>query len=179
MESSYSENSFDLVFEAIAFSLNPQVVVEVGLLEGFSLQCILKNVSKDCKVYGYDLFEDFPFNAAKKEDLEKKFEYYKNLTLCKNEYKIVPFLHLKNTVDIFHIDIANNGEVFKYCVENYLPRLNKNGIMILEGGSKERDEIEWMKKYKKAPINPYLESIKVKHNFIVLDKFPSLTIFKK
>ena len=179
MKSSYSENSFDLVFEALAFSLNPRVVVEVGLLEGFSLQCILKNVSEDCKVFGYDLFDDFPYNAANKKALEKKFSKYKNLTLSKNEYKTVPNLHENNSVDIFHIDIANNGEVFKYCVENYLPRLNKNGIMILEGGSKNRDEIDWMKEYNKPQINTYLESIKDKNNFIILDKFPSLTIFKK
>jgi len=40
-------------------------------------------------------------------------------------------------VDIIHIDIANNGDVFEYAIKNYLPKLSENGIMIMEGVAKK------------------------------------------
>jgi hypothetical protein len=44
--------------------------------------------------------------------------------------------------------------------------------MIFEGGSVERDNIEWMKKYNKVPIN----SIKNIINYEVLNQnFPSIS----
>jgi len=40
MNSSYNNNvSFGDVLKSIAFSLNPKKVVEVGILEGYSLKC--------------------------------------------------------------------------------------------------------------------------------------------
>ena len=44
--------------------------------------------------------------------------------------------------------------------------------MIFEGGTEERDNIEWMLKYNKTPIN----SIKEEINYVVLNEsFPSVS----
>ncbi len=179
MKSSYAENNFDLVFKSLSFSLNPKKVIEVGVLEGFSLRCILENVSEKCDVYAYDLFEDFPYNAAVKEEVQERFKEYNNLQLVKKDYKLIPDLHDDETIDIIHVDIANTEETFKYCVENYLRKLKKDRIMILEGGSKDRDEVYWMKDFNKPKINPYLKSIENDYNFVILEKYPSITIFRK
>ena len=179
MNSSYKENNFDLVFRGIVFCLNPKVIVEVGILEGFSLKHMLEVAPRQCNVFAYDLFEDFPYNAADSSELKERFKDYKNLTMIKSDYRAVSSFHEDDSVDILHVDIANNGDVFEFCLENFFPKLKSGGVMILEGGSKERDRCEWMKKYEKRPMNPYLQSIKNKYNFIILDKFPSLTIIRK
>ena len=47
---------------------------------------------------------------------------------------------------------------------------------MFEGGSEERDNVEWMIKYNATPIN----SIKEQTNYQLLDSnFPSLSIIKK
>lgn len=51
--------------------------------------------------------------------------------------------------------------------------------MLLEGGSEERDNVEWMVKYNKRKINPYLKSISDKYDITIIDRFPSLTIINK
>ena len=77
-------------------------------------------------------------------------------------------------IDILHIDIANNGDVYEFAINNYLPKLSKNGVIILEGGSEERDNVEWMIKYNKPKIQPIVK----KYNMKVIGTFPSITLFK-
>ena len=63
------------------------------------------------------------------------YEYYKN----------------SNRFDLIHIDISNDGEVYDFAVKNYLPLVNK--VLLLEGPSVERDNVDWMISYNKKPIN--------------------------
>ena len=57
-------------------------------------------------------------------------------------------------------------------------KLKKNGILLLEGGSKERDNIEWMIKYKKPKINNIINKYKNKYEIITIGTVPSITIIK-
>ena len=82
-------------------------------------------------------------------------------------------------IDIIHIDIANNGDVYDYALKHYLPKLTDNGILLLEGGSTERDEVEWMNKYNKPKINPVLKKYENEYSITVIGNFPSLTIIQK
>ena len=41
----------------------------------------------------------------------------------------------------------------------YSLKLITNKILILEGGSEERDSIHWMKKYQKPKITDFLDSL--------------------
>jgi hypothetical protein len=84
------------------------------------------------------------------------------------------FEWLKNpeSFDLIHLDISNTGDTILKTY-NLLP---KGSIVMFEGGSIERDNIEWMKKYNATPIN----SIKNTIDYQVIDSnFPSLSIFKK
>ena len=83
-----------------------------------------------------------------------------------------------NSQDIIHIDIANNGDVYEYAIQNYIKKLKKNGILLLEGGSKERDNIEWMIKYNKQKINSIISKYKNNYEIITIGTIPSITIIK-
>lgn len=84
-----------------------------------------------------------------------------------------------NSIDIIHIDIANNGDVYEYSIQHYLPKLSSSGIMILEGGSKERDEVDWMNKYNKPKIYPIIEKYSKKYNIKTFGINPSLSLISK
>ena len=81
-----------------------------------------------------------------------------------------------NSIDIIHIDIANNGEVYEYAIQNYLPKLSSKGVLILEGGSKDRDEVEWMNKYNKPKIQPIIEKYSKIYTIKNIGNHPSLTL---
>ena len=72
--------------------------------------------------------------------------------------------------DLMHFDISNHAGHIKYLkkiLDNYLFFLN--GTVLFEGGSKERDNVEWMKDYQ--PMNS--SGIK----FITINEdFPSLSM---
>jgi hypothetical protein len=51
----------------------------------------------------------------------------------------------------------------------------------MEGGSKQRDDIWWMKEFNKRPINPVLSDPEItsKYSVKLYELFPSLTEFTK
>lgn len=177
MKSSYkNEINYGLLFQQLCFMTEPKRIIEIGILEGFSLKQFCNICSKDCKIHAYDIFDKFNGNRANYKNIIEMFKEQENITIEYGDFYDVHEKLSENTVDIIHIDIANNGDVYKYAIENYLPKLTKNGIMILEGGSVERDNIEWMNKYNKPKINTYLKSLDL--SYITLGKIPSLTLIK-
>lgn len=177
--SSYKINDFCSEFIGIIKEVRPQLIVEFGILEGYSLQAFIDGRSDSCEIHAYDLFEDFPFNAADYNKIKERFSKYQNLKIKKLDFYKGYKKYKKESIDILHIDIANNGDVFKFAIDNYMSKIKRGGAIVLEGGSMERDQVEWMGKFNKTRINPYLESIKNKFNIRIIDKFPSLTIIKK
>jgi len=124
----------------------------------------------------YDIFEEFNGNHAQKDKLISLFKDYDNVSINYGDFYEVH--KTINNVDIIHIDIANNGDVYEYAVKNYLPKLSDNGILLMEGGSKERDNIEWMIKYNKPKMQPIIEKYRNLCKIKVIGKMPSLTIIK-
>jgi len=174
MNSSYNNNvTFGDILNSIVFTLNPKKIVEVGILEGFSLECFAESSNSDTIIQAYDIFEEFNGNHAKKDKLVALFKDYDNVSINYGDFYEV-HKDISN-IDIIHIDIANNGDVFEYAVKNYLPKLSENGIMIMEGGSEQRDNVEWMIKYNKPKIQPVIK----KYGLKVVGTFPSITIIKK
>jgi len=174
MNSSYNNNvTFGDVLDSIVFTLNPKKIVEVGILEGFSLKRFTESSNKDTIIDAYDIFEEFSGNHAKKDNIIALFKDYPNVSINYGDFYDVH----KNIsdIDIIHIDIANNGNVFEYAIKHYLPKLSDNGVMIMEGGSKQRDNVEWMIKYNKPMIQPVIK----KYGLKIIGTFPSITIIKK
>jgi hypothetical protein len=178
MKSSYVKNNFDLVFKTLCATITPKKIVEFGILDGYSLKAFIDSSGSDCLIEAYDLFDEFPYNAADWDVINKKYNG-DNVSIHKADFYKGVKLFSDNSVDIMHIDIANDGDVYEFAIENYMKKISNGGVMIFEGGSTERDEYDWMDKYNKRKINPYLKSIENKYNITVIDNFPSLTIIKK
>jgi predicted O-methyltransferase YrrM len=180
MRSSYKNKlDFSNIFETILFLQNPKKIIEFGILDGFSLKCFASNVSDDCILDAYDLFEDFNGNHSNYNKLTELFKKYNNVNIQKGDfYKLYDNIE-NNSIDIIHIDIANTGYTYEFAFTNYINKLTKDGIMILEGGSEERDNIDWMIKYNKLKIRNVIEKYNNIYNIYTLPNFPSLTIVKK
>lgn len=179
MESSYNKTKLEYedIFKTLVFMIKPKKIVEFGILNGYSLNAFLQNCDSKCEIEAYDIFDDFIGNSANKDKIKKKFKEYKNLKVEYGDFYKKYLEFNDNNIDILHIDIANDGDVYKFCIDNYLCKVKKGGLIILEGGSKERDNVEWMKKYNKKSICEYLGEIDL--DYIVLDKFPSIVLVKK
>jgi predicted O-methyltransferase YrrM len=177
MRTSYS--TYDLNYgdalDSITLAIRPKRIVEIGILDGFSLRHFVSHSDKKTKIEAYDLFDDFNGNHAVLKKMEEYFKEYSNVSIHHGD-----FYELNETIgeniDIIHIDIANNGDVFEYAIKNYLPKLSTNGIMILEGGSEKRDNVGWMNKYNKPKIVPVLEKYKDSLSIKTIGEFPSMTM---
>ena len=64
-------------------------------------------------------------------------------------------------------------------MQKYLPKLSENGVMLLEGGSIERDNVEWMNLYNKPKINPVIKKYEDNLNIQIIGSFPSITVVRK
>ena len=143
------------------------------------MDCFISSSNSDCKIYAYDLFEDYEYKHQRFNKIKQQYSSYKTDTISKKAFKEVYNKHEDNSIDILHIDISNNGDTYKFAVDNYMPKISNGGLMILEGGSRQRDQVEWMEKFKFPEIRPALEKIEKKHKLIVLEPYPSLTLIKK
>ena len=177
MNSSY-KNTIDFgdIISTITFMKNPQKIVECGILEGYSLLKFIENSSINTSIDAYDIFDDFNGNHAIKDKITHLFSPYKNVNINYGDFYKVLNKYPDNSIDILHIDIANNGDVYEYAFNNYISKIKRSGIMLLEGGSKERDNVEWMIKYNKPKIEPVIQKYKQKYDIKVVGGFPSITI---
>jgi len=175
MKSSY-KNSLDYsdIFKTICFINNPKQIVEIGILDGYSLKAMAETLPWS-NIQAFDIFEDFNGNGSKR-DIVEKFKDYNNVSIEYGNFYKINFPH--NTIDLLHIDIANNGDVYEFVFENYIKYMKSGGIILLEGGAKERDQVEWMEKYNKTKIQPIINKYQDQYSIYTLDKFPSLTIVK-
>ena len=176
IKSSYKKNNYDKVFQSICFSLNPKRIVEFGILEGYSLDCFIE-YAKNALIDANDLFDDFPYNAADYGFVTNKYENNPNVSINKKNFYDSVDDYEDDSIDILHIDIANNGDVFEFAINNYLPKVR--GMMILEGGSADRDSVEWMVKYQKPMIQPVLQKYSNSVRIEVIEDYPSITLISK
>jgi predicted O-methyltransferase YrrM len=180
MRSSYKENSFDVIFTSIVRCHDPRLVVECGILDGYSLIALAAGGGPGCRVMGYDLFEDYKFTQASKNEIE--FQAWKQgvsdkISLAKEDAFLAAKYHRDNTIDILHIDISNDGDNLAKMFDVWTPKIKKEGLILFEGGSQERDEVEWMTKYKKTPINKFKQTLNERgFEYVTFLPFPSLTI---
>jgi predicted O-methyltransferase YrrM len=171
--------SYGDLLKSITTVKNPQKIVEIGILDGYSLECFIKNSNKNTLIEAFDLFENFNGNHAYKNELINRFSHFSNVKIDYGNFYELDNI-IDNNIDIIHIDIANNGDVFEYAIDKYLPKLSEEGILLLEGGSNERDCVEWMKKFNKPLINPVIQKYSnAGLNINVYGSFPSITIIKK
>ena len=102
MNSSYNNTvTFGDILNTITFTLNPKKIVEVGILEGFSLKCFAESSNLNTIIQAYDIFDNFNGNHAKKDELISTFEKYNNVTINYGDFYEV---HKSiSNIDIIHI----------------------------------------------------------------------------
>jgi len=179
MKSSYNTNiNYGDLLSFITWNKHPSSIVEIGILEGFSLKTFCDFSNETCNIEAYDIFQEFNGNGANKELLQDTFKDESKAIINYGNFYNLKDKFQDNSIDILHIDIANNGDVYNYVFEHYISKIRKDGVIILEGGSRERDEVEWMNKYNKPKIVPVLEKYKKNYNIITIGETPSITIVK-
>lgn len=179
IKSSYKNDiDYKEIFCTTCFLKKPKKVIEIGILDGYSLKSIADSVSSNTNIKAYDIFEEFNGNGANKDKLDNIFKKYENVSIQYGDfYKLINRID-NNSIDLLHVDIANNGDVYEYVFNYYVDKMNKDGIIILEGGSIERDNIEWMNKYNKPKIKPIIDKYKDRYDILTIGNIPSITIIK-
>lgn len=177
MRSSYKQSvNYGDVIKASLFGKNCKNIVEIGILDGFSLQILAET---GANVIAYDIFDDFIGNHAIEDQLRDRFSIVQNVQINYGDFYYIHEHLIDNSLDILHIDIANNGHVIEFMFHNYIKKMKRDGIIIIEGGSLERDNIEWMIKYDKLPIKPTLERFSDRYDILTIGTIPSITFIKQ
>jgi len=176
--SSYKNEKFSKVLKTLCILKKPKKIVEFGILDGYSLDCFLDATDDSCVIEAYDLFDDFPYNSAQIDTIFPRYSENQRVRIKKSDIFKSEDLFEDNTIDIFHIDVANNGETYEFCIQKLMPKLAQSGILVMEGGSSERDNCDWMIKYNKPKIRETLSKYSDIYDIKVFNEFPSLTIIQ-
>jgi predicted O-methyltransferase YrrM len=193
MRSSYIENRYGEILKTFVIALKPLVAVEVGVLDGYSTIHLAAGIKVLREVFGmfstlesYDLFEDYEYKHGEKEKVQEYLTGYglDKFVLLKKGCAFEVYKNYEDgSIDLLHFDISNDGKVLEHLMETWHNKIRAGGVILFEGGSPERDEIEWMKKYNKKSIRKVLkenEIINNEYTWVVYPHYPSLTVlFKK
>lgn len=182
MRTSYKQNDFGEIFYRLIRTYKPETVVELGILDGYSTLHIAKGLSVNGSghLYGYDLWDDYDFKHG---DMDEVYENLRNInlsshiTLMKGDAFDVHDEWADNQIDFLHVDISNDGKVVRDIMALWHKKVS--GIIAFEGGSRERDNVEWMDKYDKESIVEELRTNRLINNYYTYytyKEFPSMTI---
>lgn len=170
--SSYSKNGIGRTIYTVTMSIKPLVAIEIGSLGGYSAICIaqaLRDLGGQRHLYCYDLFEDYKYRKSTinqtRENI-KKYGLEEYITLHQKDMKHAIKI-AQGRCDFLHVDVSNDGDIIK-MVSNVIHKPSQT--VIFEGGTKERDHVEWMIKYKKTPIIG-----SCKYN-VIDERFPGLSM---
>lgn len=186
MHSSYAKNNYAEIFNNIVEAFQPRICVELGVLDGYSTLAIGAAVKRTGgKLDAWDLFEDYPYRHSPYEQVRARVVLAclnDMITLRKGDAFQAHESYEDHKVGLLHVDLSNTGETLRRIMELWDPKMEQGGMILFEGGSEERDQVEWMVKYQKEPIKPELEKNKIiEANYIfgTYLKYPSLTCLLK
>lgn len=179
--SSYEKNNYGGLFYSIMRVYQPEKVVELGTLAGYSAYHIARGLRANGKgtLDCYDLWENYEFSSVPQIVAEENLKEFMDIVRLKSR-NIINVDKLYKEVDILHVDVANEGTILEKIVPFWIDKVRQ--LIIIEGGSKERDKVEWMIKYKKMPIKSWLKVFKSKRpdiEYLTIEPFPSITIIRK
>lgn len=189
VNSSYREFDFGSLFYALLRVNRPTSVVELGTLMGYSAlhlaSALRDNTGVQSELTLIDLWDKYPYRHCSQATTENNFKKNNLIDLpnCKvsfrNEDGLSSSVHFADqSIDCLHIDTSNDGTSLELTLEKWYAKLCPDALLLLEGGSEERDRIDWMQKYSKKPIRAFLNSdwFRRRFEFTVITPFPSLTI---
>lgn len=180
LQSSYAARRYGALLYALIRVLKPLSAVETGIFRGFSLLSAAAALRDNGAghITGYDLFEAYPYRHADREQVSRQIVQSgleRWVTIEARDLKDVP--ERWEAVDYLHVDVSNNGGTFRTVFDQWSHKVRQ--IILLEGGSAERDNVAWMHQYQKPAIAPALADLRRAHpdwSFTTLEPFPSLTV---
>ena len=81
IQSSYRQNNFDSIFKIICENIKPKSVLEIGILDGYSLNSFVSNTSAETKIVAIDLFDEYEYKNSNYEFINNSFNKYKNVEI--------------------------------------------------------------------------------------------------
>lgn len=183
LPSSYADRGYGRLFYALVRALMPKSCVEIGIFRGYSLLMAAAALRDNGAgaITGYDLFEDYPYRHAHQPQVARQIldsGLAAWATLQQADARVV---HEQwDAVDYLHVDVSNTGDTYRQVFEHWAPRARQ--VILLEGGSRERDNVDWMLQYGKPAIGPALAELRRDYrgwSISVLEPFPSLTVALK
>lgn len=188
LKSSYINNEYGRLFKSLVLILRPKICFEFGILDGFSTIIIghtLKKINNNGHLYSYDLFDEYSYSSGNRDEIIsriKRFGLKEYITVNKGDLLKFEEEIEDDSIDFMHVDISNNGTVLKKFLMKWNSKIKNGGCLIFEGGSPLRDEISWMKEYRKKRILPEILSNSIlnrDYTYIILHPYPSIMICSK
>lgn len=190
MNSSYEQNGYGSLFTNYILSMRFTSIVELGVGNGYSTIHLAQGLKylhllhKD-KVRildAYDLFENYPYKHSTKElilDKLKQAEVSEYVNLQQGNAYEVYTNYADRSIEFLHVDISNTGDTVNKIMELWHPKMSERSFIAFEGGSIERDNVEWMKKYNMPSIKQAIDTNEIIRKFYVYGTyflFPSITL---
>lgn len=193
VESSYRAAHLGFLLYGLVRSHAPRVVVELGTYRGYSAlhfaAALRDNADSSNRLHLIDLWSGYPYRHCSMETTRSTFRrnHLLNLSNCAISFEEGDAFEScagfeDETIDFLHIDVSNTGDNLKQLLERWAPKMTRmpNSLIVIEGGSAERDQIPWMVERKMKPIQNFLTSEWLKQRFshFCFHPFPSLTVLK-
>lgn len=177
--SSYEANNYGDLFYGLIRIHRPLKVVELGTKAGYSAYHLARGLKANAKgkLYCYDLWDKYPFRSVPQSVAQKNLTKFKDIvTLTQRDAIGVDKLH--RSADILHIDISNDADKLEQIVPKWINKVRQ--LIIIQGGSKENDKLDWMIKFHRPPIRPWLKAFCRRYpvNCLTLEPFPSVTMIR-
>ena len=179
IESSYRDNNLGrFIYDAVV-RLKPNKVIEFGTLNGYSAVCIAMALKDNGhgQLFAYDLWEKYSYKKSQRNVcLENITRYGLEDYVTLGQADFWSWIKEPEDFDLLHIDISNTGHIVEEAFESLKCHLDKGSAILFEGGSQERDKVDWMVKFKKPPIY----SLKDKIGYDILcEEHPSISVIEK
>lgn len=157
-------------------ALKPTVVVEFGVLNGYSTLAIAQALrdQQSGHLWSYDLWEDFPFNHGNFDEVTRVIEdagLSDVVTLGKMDFW--KWIEQPSAFDLLSLDIANDGATIRAVAGRLEDQIANGASILFEGGTDERDRAWWMEKFCREPIAPLRERLGFR---VIDDRFPSWSL---
>jgi len=180
LASAYQDHCYGQLFYALARALRPSSCVELGVYRGFSLLATAAALRDNGggSIEGFDLFDEYPYRHETFANASRNLRDCGLAAHARIHKADALEVHKRfAAVDWLHVDLSNDGDTYRRIFAEWAPKVRR--VMLLEGGSPERDRVQWMTQFGKAPIVPALAEIERGHpqwKLAVLAPFPSVTV---
>lgn len=177
IESSYRDNNLGKTLYNLVLKYKPKKIVEHGILFGYSTVAMAQALDEigEGHIYAHDLFDKYAFKHSTIKETQANIDRYnlgKYVTLIQGDFE--EWLKSPEDFDMMHVDISNKGDTIERLYKVVKDKIQKGAIVIFEGGSEERDNVEWMVKYNCKKLRDADVPFEV-----VDESFPSLSMIKK